>query len=267
VLNIRRLAVAGVAVFATLGLAAGCSGGMGGGNNVSGTPGNGAPSSAAPEAKTVLLASTKQLAETSYHYTITSSGLSGTGAADPATKSLSMSMSGSRNGASSKIDLIKLGTDMYVKLDIGQLGGQLGVSPDKWMHLDASTFGVNDDLLTLPGGDPSAVNGLLAGVVNVQTSDGRTLTGTLDLTKATGSSTPSSDALSQAGDKAKAVPFTAVLDDQGRMTSLEIDGSGIQDGLTIQMTFSDYGAPAGIAKPDPASVVEAPDAVTQMLKK
>ncbi|HEY2673532.1 MAG TPA: hypothetical protein VGJ07_24600 [Rugosimonospora sp.] len=264
----RRIAIASLAAFAVVGLAAGCkttTGAAGGGASA----GTGGTASSAPSLapKDALLASTKQLSQTSYHYTITSTGLTGSGASDPAAKSASMSMNGAQSGTSMKLDLIKINTDVYLKMDAGQLNTQLGVSPSKWMHIDATSWGAGTNLLNFPGGGGTDVNGLLSGIVNVQSTDGKNLTGTLDLTKATDNSAISADALSKAGAKAKAVPFTAVLDDQGRLSSLKIDGSGIQDGLTITMNFSDYGQPAGISKPDPASVVEAPDTVQKMFKQ
>jgi hypothetical protein len=268
-LTTRRIAIASLTALAVVGIAAGCkdttTGAAGGGASA----GTGGTASSAPSVapKDALIASTKQLTQTSYHYTITSAGVSGSGATDPAAKSASMSMSGAQGGTSMKIDLIKVDTDVYLKLDAGQLNSQLGVSPEKWMHLDAASWGANSNVLNVPGGGGTDVSGLLAGVVNVQSTDGKTLTGTLDLTKATGNSAVSADALSKAGAKAKAVPFTAVLDDQGRLSSLKIDGSGIQDGLTIDMAFSDYGKPAGISKPDAASVVEAPDSVQNLFKQ
>ncbi|WP_203916384.1 hypothetical protein [Rugosimonospora africana] len=265
----RRIAIASLAALAVVGFAAGCKGtttGAAGGGASAGTGGT-ASSAPAVAPKDALVASTKQLSQTSYHYTITSTGLTGSGASDPASKSASMSMSGAQQGTSMKLDLIKVDTDIYLKMDAGQLNSQLGVSPDKWMHIDAAAMGANNSVLSFPGGGDTDVNGLLAGVVNVQSTDGKTLTGTLDLTKATGNSAVSADALSKAGAKAKAVPFTAVLDDQGRLSSLKIDGSGIQDGLTVNMTFTDYGKPAGISKPDSSSVVEAPDTVQKMFQQ
>jgi hypothetical protein len=271
----RRLAVTSVAVLAAVGFAAGCKGSTGDGTQAgasaaaTGASASSSPSSASsPAGKDALLAAAGKFDQSSYHYTLTTSGLTGSGASDPATKSMRMSMSGTQAGTAVKIDMVKTGADVYVKLDAGQLTTQLGISPDKWMHIDASSLGAGSGLLNLPGGgDPSDVNGLLGGVVTAQTTDGRNFTGTLDLTKATGSSTPSSDALSKAGDKAKAVPFTATLDDQGRLASLKVDGSGIEDGLTVSMTFSDYGAPVDITRPAASSVVEAPAAISQMLKK
>jgi hypothetical protein len=265
-LTTRRIAIASLAALAVVGIAAGCKDTATGAAGAGASAGTGGTASSAPSTapKDALLASTKQLTQTSYHYTITSAGLSGSGASDPAAKSASMSMSGAQDGTSMKVDLIKIDTDIYLRMDAGQLNRQLGVSPEKWMHIDAASWGANNSVLNFPGGGGTDVSGLLAGVVNVQSTDGRTLTGTLDLTKATGNSAVNADALSKAGAKAKAVPFTAVLDDQGRLSSLKIDGSGIQDGLTVDMAFSDYGKPAGISKPDAASVVEAPDAVQNL---
>ncbi|GAA5183733.1 hypothetical protein GCM10023322_23720 [Rugosimonospora acidiphila] len=265
-MNTRRIALAGAAALAVLGFAAGCSTGK---TTAAGSAGNatGAAASSSSDApKTALLASTKQLGQQSYRYTISAAGMSGSGAIDPAAKSTSISLSGVQAGAPMKIDDVTVGTDVYLKVDAGQLGAQLGVAPDKWMHLDTSSLGAGE-LMALPGADQEGVNQLLSGVVNVTSTDGNNLSGTIDLTKASGSSALDAAALSAAGDKAKAVPFTAVLDDQGRLSTLKIDGSGIVSGLTVQMAFSDYGQPANITKPAASSVVEAPDAIQQLLKR
>jgi len=82
----------------------------------------------------------------------------------------------------------------------------------------------------------------------------------------TGDFAPDSDALKNAGDKAKSIPFTATLDDQGRLTDLNVNGSSIDPALGIEITVSDYGSATGISKPDSSQVVEAPDSVLQFLK-
>ncbi|MDR7280801.1 hypothetical protein [Catenuloplanes atrovinosus] len=62
-------------------------------------------------------------------------------------------------------------------------------------------------------------------------------------------------------EKLKAVPFTAALDAQGRLTSVAYDIGGAP--LTI--TFSEYGSAAAPAKPAGADVVEATDATYSQL--
>ena len=261
-MKIRRLAIAGVAVFAAAGLMAGCA-------SKNGTGASASPSakpSPTVAGKAALQASTKSLATSSYNFTIKSAGLTGTGAADPTNKMAKATASGTMNGMSLKVDFIQVGNDLYAKLDLGPLGNQLGVQTDKYYHADATKLG---DTTILPFGDtgqPVDAAGLLSGVNDVQSTDGKHFTGTIDATKMTGDFAPDSDALQKAGDKAKSIPFTATLDDQGRLTDLNVNGSSIDPALGIEVTVSDYGSAASISKPDSSQVVEAPDSVLQFLK-
>jgi len=261
-LKIRRLAIAGVAVFAAAGLMAGCA-------SKNGTGASASPSakpSPTVAGKAALLASTKSLATSSYNFTIKSARVDGTGAADPTNKMAKATATGTMNGMSLKVDFIQVGNDLYAKLDLGPLGNQLGVQTDKYYHADATKLG---DTTILPFGDtgqPVDAAGLLSGVNDVQSTDGKHFTGTIDATKMTGDFAPNSDALKNAGDKAKSIPFTATLDDQGRLTELNVNGSSIDPALGIEITVSDYGSATGISKPDSSQVIEAPDSVLQFLK-
>ena len=268
-MNTRRLAVVTVAVFAAIGFAAaGCGGSTSGGNAGASTGASaGAKVSPTPTLapKDALVASTTQLQKTSYKFTMSAAGLSGTGATEAASaKTASMSVSGTEEGVSIKMDFILINTDAYIKMDMGQLNAQLGIAANKWMHLDASKLSSDAGLPIGDTGDPTDVTGLFAGLNDVKTTDGKNFTGTIDMTKATGSSTPDADLLDKVGAKAKAVPFTASVDDQGRLTSMKIDGSGIDPQLNVSMTFSDYGSPSNVTKPDASQIVEAPSAVQQM---
>ena len=261
-MKIRRLAIAGVAVFAAAGLMTGCASKNGTGASASPTP---KPSpTVAP--KVALLASTKSLATSSYNFTIKSAGLNGSGSADPTNKAAKASATGQTSGVSLKVDFIQVGNDLYAKLDLGPLTSQLGIQTDKYYHADASKLGDSTNLPFGDTGQPVDASGLLAGVNDVQTTDGKHFTGTIDATKMTGDFAPDSDALQKAGDKAKSIPFTATLDDQGRLTDLNVSGSSIDPALGIEVTVSDYGSAASISKPDSSQVVEAPDSVLQFLK-
>jgi hypothetical protein len=263
-LKIRRLAVAGVAVFAAAGLLAGC--GAKNGTDAAASPTAKASPSPTLAPKDALLASTKSLATTSYKFTIKSDSLNGTGSADPVKKAVTLQAVGQEQGVSVKLDFIAISPDLYAKLDLGGLNSQLGIQSDKYMHVDATKLGANPSLPIGIDGDPAHVAGILAGLNNVQTTDGKTFTGTVDATKMTGDSAPDSDAIQKAGDKAKAIPFTAVLDDQGRLTDLKVDGASIDPKLAFEATFAGYGSVADITKPDASQVVEAPDSVLQLFK-
>ena len=67
------------------------------------------------------------------------------------------------------------------------------------------------------------------------------------------------------GTKAQAVPFTATVDDQGRLSALKIDLSTVDAALSpVQTTYSDYGTTVTVTRPDPAQTTEAPDSVYQL---
>jgi hypothetical protein len=85
--------------------------------------------------------------------------------------------------------------------------------------------------------------------------------GTLDLTKAAsvaGSSPPAGIDVTAPG--AKAVPFTATTDAQGRLVGLTMTMAAIapQAG-TLKATFSDFGAPLTVTAPAKAQVAEMPE--------
>jgi hypothetical protein len=263
-LKIRRLAIAGVAVFAAAGLMAGCA-------SKNGTTASASPSvkpSPTVAPKVALLASATSLASSSYKFTVKSAGLNGDGAADPANKMVKATATGQMNGVTIKLDFIQISNDLYAKLDLGPLTSTLGIQTDKYYHADASKLSASPGS-SLPFGDsgqPIDAAGMLAGINDVQTTDGKHFTGTIDATKMTGDFAPDSDALKKAGDKAKSIPFTATLDDQGRLTDLNVNGSSIDPALAIEVSVTDYGSATGITKPDSSQVIEAPDSVLQFLQ-
>lgn len=246
-------------MLALAGLAAGCAK-----NAASSTAGASPSPTVAP--KQALLASTKTLVTSSYRFTIKSADANGSGAVDPANKAASATVTGQANNVSMKLDFIQIGADLYAKLDLGPLNSQLGISSDKYFHADVSKLTARTNLPFGLGGQPVDANGLLAGITNVQTTDGTHFTGTVDATKMTGVDAPNSDAVQKAGDKAKAIPFTATLDDQGRLTDLTINGNSIDPQFALEVTISDYGSAVGITKPDASQVVEAPDAVLKIFQ-
>lgn len=263
-MNIRRVAVTGVAVFALAATLAGCAKE----DRVDPATNSAAAASATPSRapKDALLTSAKRLTTATYKFTLTEGTLTGTGSADGSNAAIHAAISGQEQNTAIKMDLIVINTDVYVQMDFGQLNGTLGIQPDKYLHMDGTKLGANGTLPLGTSQEPVDAAGLLAGVVDVKSTDGKSFTGTVDLTKATGDNAPEADLLQKAGDKAKSVPFTAKVDDQGRLTELKIDGSSIDPGLVFAATFSDYGKAANVTAPDDAQVVEAPDSVQKLFQ-
>jgi hypothetical protein len=82
----------------------------------------------------------------------------------------------------------------------------------------------------------------------------------VDLTQSTGLSAPDASVLPLLGDAARAVPFQAILDEQGRILSLLIGLDATGKPLST-ITISDYGTSVAVTKPVPTEVIKAPASV------
>jgi hypothetical protein len=113
--------------------------------------------------------------------------------------------------------------------------------------------------------DALDLTGLLSNVNSVTRTDATHLAGTVNLTAATGVSRPRPDTLATAGAAAAAVPFTITLDDQGRLTDLNITGTGPASDLTEEFGISSYGSPTQVTAPAAADVIDAPAVLYELL--
>ncbi|HKD97693.1 MAG TPA: hypothetical protein VKB69_08825 [Micromonosporaceae bacterium] len=207
-----------------------------------------------------------QLKTTGYDVTLTDSQSHGTGSVDPASSAATVQQSGVVEGTNITIAGTEIGPDKWVHLDLGALGQQAGVDATKWYHVDSSKLtGADAWPFELSGPDAFGVGEVLTAVTGVKATDATHLTGTVDLTQATGPAKPSDSDLQTAGAAAKTTPFTVVLDDKGRLASVSINADGFDKDLTKTIAFSNYGSPTAINPPDAASVVPAPDVIYQIL--
>jgi hypothetical protein len=255
-MNSRRLTNGGVALVAafTFGLA-GCS--SDGSTDGSAGPTAGATSAASQvEAREELAAAVEKLDDDTAKVTFTTAGFSGSGAIDRTGQKTRFTGETSVGSQVMKINMMALGRDVYLKVD------GLPMASDKWMHLDATRLGAGNLLRRISSGDPIGANNLLKDVADVQRVDQHNFKGTIDFTKA-----PNADqqVLQALGDNAKAIPFTARTDEQGRLTELTVDLQSIQPGLgPFKSTYSDFGAPVDVEKPAASEVEEATDDVLRM---
>lgn len=244
----RRLAIGGISLFAAISLGiAGC----GSGSGSSTTGGNDKGSTTITQ-----LTPQERLAEAAQHINketakikLESSALTADGLMDPANKKMSMTVKMSVVGQSMDMQMIVLDKDVYVKM-----AGLPGMG-DKWMHIDGSAVKSGSTLDELfPDGDPGGVRRMLDGMVDVQPDGERGFKGTIDLTK----SPTANETIKAMGDKAK-VPFTARLDEQGRLVELTIDMTPVEpEAGKMTVSYSDFGVPVTIEKPAASEIIEAP---------
>jgi len=207
-----------------------------------------------------------QLKTTGYDVNLSDSQSQGTGSVNPATSAATVQQQGDVQGNSVTIAGTEIGPNRWVRLDLGSLGAQAGLDATKWYQVEASKItSPNGWPFDLTGPDAFGVSEMLTATSGVQRTDATHLSGTVDLTQATGPAAPSSTDLKTAGAAAKTTPFTVVLDGQGRLASVSINADAFDKDLTKTIAFSNYGSPSAINPPDSASVVPAPEIVYTVL--
>jgi hypothetical protein len=249
----RRLAIAGLALVASLGLT-GCG--------PSGTSTGGSDSAAAAQTKkpvdpaAELAAAATKLSTVSLKVKMKSAaGLNAEGSANAGGEQMEMTMTlGASGSDDTTMTMRKVGNDVYLKMD-GALGSALGAKTDKWMHVDASTIPEGSPF-SISGSGPTDASKMIAATTNVEKTGEGAYKGVLDMTK-----TPNANdkALETLGAKAKTVPFTAKTDAEGRLTELAIDMDSMMSGAgKMTTTYSDFGTPVSVKAPPAKDVQEMP---------
>jgi hypothetical protein len=231
------------------------------------------PESGIPaDPKAALVASTKGLAEGNFTFSITADSMNGTGTFHKPSNSAQMTMTIGDEDFTMDFDLIQIQPDTWVKVDLGDLfAGVPGMEAfkDKYQHLDAAKA---KDAKTLDifkeGTDPADAAAMFKGLTDVQKTGEGSYSGTFDLTTVKDSVAADEDLLKGLGDKAKAIPFTARLDAEGRLTELvmSVPAAGKTKAQDIKITYGDYGAATAVQKPPADQVIEASEQTYEMFK-
>lgn len=215
--------------------------------------------------KLTLVSSADAFDETSFKFDMTMGDtLSGSGQMDPAASTGAMTMSINTEGITMNLEYVITETEIY--LNLGEMGSLLGAGSD-WLRLDLSQLGEEGLLGIDPeGSDPSGAAELLAGLGEVEKVDDHTYRGELDLTS-TDSAVVDEEMLAEWGDGAAAAPFTATLDDEGRLTKFTLDMPAMagQPAQTMEITYYDFGAPVDITLPPADQVSDMPLDLLELL--
>jgi hypothetical protein len=257
-----RLAGLGLGMLATVALGlTGCSADGAATPSASGTatdtPSTPASSSAAdPAAAAALASATASLGTQSFKLTMTAGpGVKLTGLIDsPNSKgTATLNITGSNTDIQVKTLLVV--QDLYVQVPGITKAGT-------WTHVDVSRLPEGANVGLRPGQiDPINTQKVLTSTTDVKQVDSRSYAGTLDLTKVAGITGIDPATVTTWGDAAKNVPFTAGLDDQGRLSALTIQLPAVngQKAQPLDVTYTDYGSTVTAERPAAADVVEAPD--------
>jgi hypothetical protein len=256
----RRLTGLGLGVLATVVLGvAGCSGGNDNTSGPTATQTPSAPVSSGPAdsaAASALGAAAATLGTTSFKVTITAGpGVSMTGFVDAPNHKGTGTLKLTGSNADLEVKSLLIDQDLYVQIPGVTKAGT-------WTHVDVSRLPEGANTGLRPGQiDPANTAQLLSSTTDVQQVDSRSYQGTLDLTKAVGLAGVDKVTVDSWGTAASQVPFTAGLDDQGRLSALTIRPPPVNGKTSppIEVLYTDYGTSVDAQRPAASEIVEAPE--------
>jgi hypothetical protein len=249
----QRWALPGLAIIAALALgAAGCT-------NGTPTPAS-SPSASGTDVLNAAVAKTKGK---SYHFNLTyGTALTGDGdsSGDGAATSMNITLADAVSGVTVKVGALVLPSDAYAKVDLGPAAGaMIGISPDTWLHIDPAKAPGAARLGIKPGVDIFGPDTYVKGVATATVSSPTEVTGTLDLSKSAPPGVASTEAAKLDASQ-RVVPFTATLDDQGRISKIvvKLPAIGVSPASDLTSTYSNWGVAVDQNKPPADKTVEAP---------
>ena len=258
-----RLAGLGLASMAAVAFAVtGCTAGK------DATPSAGAPTAAEtpsasagagnadPAAAASLATATAALGTSSFKITMTAGpGLKLTGLMDAPNGTGTADLTATGPNTEINVKTLLVGQDLYLKVP----GVTKGTT---WTHVDVSRLPEGANVGLRPGQiDPANTAQLLTSTTDVRQVDSRSYAGTVDLTKAAGVAGVDQTLVKTWGAQAQNVPFTAGLDEQGRLSALTIQLPAVegQQAHPLEVLYTDYGITVDAQKPAATEVTEAPD--------
>jgi hypothetical protein len=261
----RRMIVAGAGALAVIGLTlSGCvrSASAAGGIGVLTSAPATSPSPSAVDGTDAFDTAMVSL-DHGYDVVVKSGGVTATGRMDPADHAATVDFAGLQDGVHGDVAFTQIGSAVWMKIDLGTISRREGIEPKIWYRLAPSKIPDPDSLpFDLEnGGDPLDVTDLFSAVADVRQTDSAHITGTVDLSQASGSVAPDPADVDDAGAAAKAEPFTLALDDGGRPAHLHVSGNHY---LATDFAFSHVGSPSPIKAPPPSDVRKATSAVYQL---
>ncbi|MEV6298384.1 hypothetical protein AB0M02_03155 [Actinoplanes sp. NPDC051861] len=256
-----RLAGLGLAAAAAALAVAGCA------NSSTATPDSSAPASAPaapapstsadPAAAQALAGATAKLGTTSFKMTLTAgAGFNLTALIDAPGSKGTAELTAEGTNTKLTVKSLLIGEDLYAQIP--------GITKDgTWTHLDMTRLPEGANVGLRPGRiDPVDTANLISTNTDVHATGPSSYAGTVDLTKATGVAGLDKVTIEGYGPAAQRVPFTAGVDEQGRLSVLTLQ---LPQSTTLEALYTDYGTTVTAERPPTAQIVEAPEDVYRAL--
>jgi hypothetical protein len=227
-----------------------------------------AASKAAPSAHDLLLESLPDADNGSVRFA-TTGDVPTSGVQDQAAHAVQIDLKQKGEGFTLTMNFLFVEKQSWVKINL-RGGAGLPRLPKKWMLLDPSKLKKGAD--AIPTGyddntDPGDAGSLLRSATDVrQTSPGH-FAGTTDVSGTADGDVTDAKTLAALGATAKAVPFTATVDGQGRLSSVQvkIPKTAKTKAQTYAVTYRDYGTAPTPRKPSAADQQKATATIYDML--
>ncbi|GGR63062.1 hypothetical protein GCM10010169_01990 [Micromonospora fulviviridis] len=226
--------------------------------------------------KEALAASTKEIQQGNFSFAIKGGEFNGDGKVHMPSKSAEMKMSSGASAAddiSMSMHLVFIDTDSWLKLDLdGAMADAIPgfkATKGKYQHLDRTRIKDAKELnFDFSDVDPAGSDKMIKAITDVKKTGEGSYEGTIDASKAADSDLLDAETVKALGTKATAVPFTAKLDAQGRLTefAVQVPAAGAAEAQTVTVTYADYGTATAVQAPPAAQVVEAPASIYEMFK-
>ena len=237
------------------------------------TPVSAGPSASARPATQILTDAIAKTKGQSFTYTLAyGAQVTADGAQDVAAGngSRNVTFSDPASGLTLKANLMLVSGTLYAKVDLGAAAALvpgLAGAGSKFLTLDPKK--VNQSSLTaglLPTADTVTPDMYLGGVVTAESVSATQVKGTTDLSKSAPKLVPAAS-VAKLDAKSKVVPFTATLDDQGRITKVVLSLPKIESlpAADLTVNYAAYGSKVQITAPAAADTVAAPDLVYSFL--
>jgi hypothetical protein len=175
-------------------------------------------------------------------------------------------------GVTLHLELLGVEPELWAKTSFpgasAEMAAQLPELPTSWMHLDPAKLDEATKLaFDFVSPDVSDVSNLMQGLTSATSTGSGGYRGIIDLTKATGQSSVDADVVTALGAAGKAIPFTATVDDHGRIAAfaMAVPAAGGEEAQRIEATFTGYGTAAPLSAPAAGAATEAPEAEYQFL--
>ncbi|MFG3686253.1 hypothetical protein [Micromonospora sp. NPDC047740] len=226
--------------------------------------------------KEALAAATKEIQKGNFTFGIKGGEFNGSGTVHMPSKSAEMKLESGQTAnddLAMSMHLVFIDADSWVKLELA--GAMADAVPGfkamkgKYQHLDRSKIKDAKELnFDFTDVDPAGTDKMIKAITDVKQTGEGTYAGTIDATKASDSDLLDAETVKALGAQASAVPFTAKLDAQGRLTefAVQVPAASGAEAQAVTVTYADYGSAAAVKAPPAGQVVEASDQLYQMFQ-